>query len=164
MSRTITPAQQNYIRALSEELRRLNPEWFAAISAEATVAEASAFIEELKGSIARAKASTPSAATFSRFAAPELVAEGIYRRTADGAMFRVQTSEQGRRYAKLLLPSGGWGYERGAIYTLTASERLTLAQLEEWGLSTGVCAICGRLLSTAESVARGIGPICASRY
>jgi hypothetical protein len=79
-------------------------------------------------------------------------------------MFRVQTSEEGRNYAKLLLPAGGWGYEKGAIYTLKAEERLTLAQLEEWGISTGVCAICSRLLSTAESVARGIGPVCASRY
>jgi hypothetical protein len=79
-------------------------------------------------------------------------------------MFRVQTSDEGRNYAKLLLPSGGWDYERGAVYTLKPEERLTLAEISAWGISTGVCAICGRLLSTAESVAAGIGPICAKGY
>lgn len=154
MSRLITPAQMGYIRALSAQLSAMNPEWFAAISEQATAAEASAFIDELKADIAKARAASK----------PELVAEGIYRRSSDGSMFRVQTSEQGRRYAKLLLPSGGWGYEKGAIYTLAADERLTLAELKAWGLDTGVCAVCGRLLSTPESVAAGIGPVCASRY
>ena len=154
MARTVTPAQQGYIRTLNQQLADLGANSWGIIADDATTAEASELIETLKGWVAEARSTSK----------PQLVAEGIYRRSADGAMFRVQTSEQGRRYAKLLLPTGGWGYEKGAIYTLAASERLTLAELEEWGLSTGVCAICGRLLSTAESVARGIGPVCASRY
>lgn len=145
-----TAKQVSFISTLAGELGRTIP-------APLTSSEASALIDQLLAERAKAKA-------VARATRPELVAEGIYRRTADGAMFRVQTSEEGNRYAKLLLESGGWGYERGAIYTLRADERLTLAQLEEWGLSTGVCAICGRLLSTPESVARGIGPICAGRY
>lgn len=32
------------------------------------------------------------------------------------------------------------------------------------GLLTGNCACCGRLLTNPESVARGIGPICAGRF
>ena len=145
MSKLATPAQRAYIASLIVKAGST-----LSLPAEATVSEASDLIYTLK-----AQASS---------AVPQLVAEGIYRRSSDDAMFRVQTSEQGRRYAKLLLPEGGWGYERGAIYTLKADERLTLAELEAWGISTGVCAICGRLLSTAESVARGIGPVCASRY
>lgn len=157
MPRTITPAQKGYIITLNRQLLELEADAWGAISDEATVAEASQLIETLKGYLAEARSARVSTT-------PELVAEGIYRRSVDGAMFRVQTSEAGRRYAKLLLPSGGWGYEKGAIYTLAASERLSLAELEAWGLDTGVCAVCGRLLSTAESVARGIGPVCASRY
>lgn len=151
---TITNAQAGYIQTLTQQLAALGATPRAALASTATIAEASAAIDELKGLVAQARSASR----------PQLVGEGIYRRAADGSMFRVQTSEEGRNYAKLLLPSGGWGYEKGAIYTLKASERLTLAQLEEWGISTGVCAICGRLLSTAESVARGIGPVCASRY
>lgn len=154
MSKFITPAQKGYIATLNAQLRQLGTDWFLLISDEASVAEGSEAIERLKGMVAEAR-------LLSR---PQFVTEGIYRRSSDGSMFRVQKSEEGRHYAKLLLPTGGWGYERGAVYTLKQTERLTLAELEAWGISTGVCAICGRLLSTAESVARGIGPICASRY
>jgi hypothetical protein len=122
------------------------------LSATLSISEASALIEQLKATAVTTATST------------ELVPEGIYRRSSDGLMFRVQTSETGRRYAKTLLETGGWGYERGAVFTLKASERLTLDQVKSWGLDTGVCAVCGRLLSTADSVAAGIGPVCARRY
>jgi len=150
-TRYASEKQVAFIRSLASKAGLASLE----LSAELTIVEASALIAELKNTIATSYVSRelPS------------VTDGIYRRSSDGAMFRVQKSQDsGRRYAKLLLPSGGWGYERGAIFTLRADERLTLAELEAWGLSTGVCALCGRLLSTAESVARGIGPVCASRY
>jgi len=155
MSALATEKQISYLRALAA---KAGADFDTARTL--TIAEASRLIVELR---ARAAVVAPPAPAPVRTS--DLVAEGVYRRSSDGAMFRVQTSQDSeRRYAKLLLPAGGWGYERGAIFTLTAGERLTLEQLEEWGLSTGVCAICGRLLSTAESVARGIGPVCAKRY
>ncbi len=145
-----TERQISYITAL--QARAGIP---AGVPTSLTTSEASALIQKLKGEVAPIAFATPA----------PLVAEGVYRRSADGAMFRVQTSrDSGNRYAKLLLVGGGWGYEKGAIYTLKADERLSVAELSAWGLTTGVCAICGKLLSTAESVARGIGPVCASRY
>ncbi len=33
-----------------------------------------------------------------------------------------------------------------------------------YGRATGNCSICGRYLNNKESLARGIGPICARRY
>jgi hypothetical protein len=33
-----------------------------------------------------------------------------------------------------------------------------------YGLRTGVCACCGRMLTNPESIARGIGPICAGNF
>lgn len=33
-----------------------------------------------------------------------------------------------------------------------------------YGKQTGNCAICGRFLENADSVERGIGPICAAKY
>jgi hypothetical protein len=138
-----TPKQLSYLSDLASALGKAVPSGLSA-------AQASALISQLQAEKAAA--------------GPRLVGEGIYRRSSDGAMFRVQTSDEGRNYAKLLLPSGGWDYERGAVYTLKPEERLTLAEISAWGISTGVCAICGRLLSTAESVAAGIGPICAKGY
>lgn len=38
-----------------------------------------------------------------------------------------------------------------------------LATLATFGLKTGTCGICGRRLEDAESVARGIGPVCLKR-
>lgn len=150
MLQLATDRQVSYITALQARAGVT-----AGVPTSLTASEASALIQKLKGEVAPIAFATPA----------PLVAEGVYRRSADGVMFRVQTSrESNNRYAKLLLPSGGWGYEKGAIYTLKADERLSVAELSAWGLSTGVCAICGKLLSTAESIARGIGPVCASRY
>lgn len=36
--------------------------------------------------------------------------------------------------------------------------------MENYGKRTGVCCVCGRELTNEESVARGIGPICASYF
>jgi len=36
--------------------------------------------------------------------------------------------------------------------------------MEVFGKATGVCCICGRLLTNEGSVERGIGPICAENY
>lgn len=38
-----------------------------------------------------------------------------------------------------------------------------LATLATFGLKTGTCGVCGRRLEDAESVARGIGPVCLKR-
>lgn len=38
------------------------------------------------------------------------------------------------------------------------------AALEAYGKETGVCAICNITLTNPESIARGIGPICAERW
>lgn len=39
-----------------------------------------------------------------------------------------------------------------------------LEAAREYGRATGYCACCGRLLTAAESVGRGVGPICAERW
>lgn len=39
-----------------------------------------------------------------------------------------------------------------------------LTEAIAYGKQTGNCAICGRFLENPESVARGIGPICAGNY
>lgn len=90
----------------------------------------------------------------------EGLCEGLYQ--TDLGIYRVELSEQSRLYARHLNPAGGWTYERGAVYRLLPEQRMTLAQAQEFGVKYGVCCVCGRLLSDAESVANGIGPICAT--
>ena len=46
---------------------------------------------------------------------------------------------------------------------LAGLPRLSLLEAAKFGKRTGRCAVCGRTLSTNESMARGIGPVCAEK-
>jgi Family of unknown function (DUF6011) len=88
---------------------------------------------------------------------------GMYR-TPDGEIYRVQASrETGRLYAKHLDLINGFEYEAGAIYKITAGDRMTLEQAKLFGVETGFCCVCGILLTDPKSVLAGIGPVCAKR-
>lgn len=101
---------------------------------------------------------------------------GMYRDPA-GTIFKVQKSkDSGRLYAKRLQPIGGrrltetdetvrfeFAYDKGAIYRLDASQRLSLDDAKAFGIRYGVCCVCGAFLKDAVSVAAGIGPICSGR-
>ena len=98
--------------------------------------------------------------------APKQVATlsvGMYQ-LANGDIYRVQESrETGRLYAKRLDLINGFEYDKGAIYTLKASDRMTLEQAKLFGVETGFCCVCGIFLTDPKSVANGIGPVCAKR-
>lgn len=104
--------------------------------------------------------------------AAESLSEGMYRRAADGEVFKVQKSKtSGNLYAKQLTiytdengtKSGSFEYAAGAIRTLKASDRMTLDQAKAFGHEHVVCCACGRTLTNPESIAAGIGPICGGR-
>lgn len=113
---------------------------------------------------------------------PESVSEidqlspGMYRR--EGDIFKVQqTQDKARLYAKRLVPFGGkrlidadestvrfeFEYDRGAIHTLRAADRMTLDEAKAFGIRYGVCCVCNTRLTDAKSVALGIGPVCGGR-
>lgn len=67
----------------------------------------------------------------------------------------------GRRYG---MQRPGQSY-RGAIQAqLTVIAADPRAAAVAYGRLVGCCALCGRLLEDSESVARGIGPICAAKH
>lgn len=94
---------------------------------------------------------------------------GMYLRPADGAVLKVQPGRYtGNLYAKVLRydatdpgRSASWEYVPGAIRTITADDRMTLAEAEEFGKAIGICCVCAALLTDPKSIARGIGPVCA---
>jgi hypothetical protein len=97
----------------------------------------------------------------------ELPTEGMYR-TEDGTIYKVQVAHHGtgKLYAKKLVQEGdAWRfeYERGAIYRLTASDKMTLEEAKAFGALYGTCCVCGRTLTDEESIAAGIGPVCAGK-
>lgn len=98
--------------------------------------------------------------------------DGIYR-TPDGTIYKVQIAKQGsgQLYAKRLQITQNAGrtdtqfvYAQGAIHTLRANWRMTAEQAAEFGALYGICCACGRDLTDEQSIARGIGPVCAKYF
>lgn len=89
------------------------------------------------------------------------VPEGLH--SVDGAVFKVQTSKSGNRYANRLVGTS-WDYEPGAIRLLSADTLMSLDEAKAYGKDTGVCCCCGKTLTNPESIEAGIGPVCASKF
>lgn len=95
--------------------------------------------------------------------------EGIHY--LDGTVYKVQEAKRGsgRKYAKVLTATEGrgeWEYlGRGtAFYRLSDDTLMTLEDAQEFGKLYGVCCRCGATLTDENSIAAGIGPICASGF
>jgi hypothetical protein len=79
-----------------------------------------------------------------------------------GEIYRIQ---RGRGlYAKRLLEDGRTEYAPGIVTQIDPSMKLSLEEARAWGRETRVCCECGAQLTDPNSVAAGIGPICAGRY
>lgn len=96
---------------------------------------------------------------------------GVYQMPS-GDVYRVYPPRvKGRRpYAKRLVETTGnthrykLVYEAGATSSLLPGMRMTLEQAAAWGRKTGSCCACGAVLVKEESIAAGIGPVCAERF
>jgi hypothetical protein len=92
---------------------------------------------------------------------------GMYRDDA-GVIFRVKASRQGNLYAMRFVPdapvkSERFVYAQGVVRSLRADQRMTVEQAQLVGVQFGICCVCGAELTATESVANGIGPVCAKR-
>lgn len=93
---------------------------------------------------------------------------GVYR-DSDGTVYRVKRSRQnGGLYAMRFRPerltkATRFEYARGAVARLTADQRVTLTEAQDLGVQFGICCVCGATLTAEQSVANGIGPVCARR-
>lgn len=94
--------------------------------------------------------------------------EGMHR--LDGKIFKVQVAKNGsgRMYAKELTGDSEEGfqfvYAPGAVRKLSASTRLSLEEAKEFGALYGTCCVCSRTLTDENSIAAGIGPVCAGKF
>lgn len=82
-------------------------------------------------------------------------------------VIKVQTSpNSGRQYAKELdVNTSEWNYRPGLIkFVRDEGVALTLDKAKELGQLYGVCVRCGRTLTDENSIAAGIGPICAGKF
>lgn len=88
--------------------------------------------------------------------------EGVYQ-DASGNVFKVICSSYDRLYAKQLI-DGKFEYAPGALRRLTAADKLSLTQAEQYGKLTGRCCRCGARLTDETSISRGVGPVCATYF
>lgn len=88
---------------------------------------------------------------------------GVYKRGDD--IYRVIKGRQSANtYAqKLTVDFNGaptWVYVGAMVFELKVEELISPEVAAQMGRTVGYCVICGRYLTDAESVAKGIGPVC----
>jgi hypothetical protein len=155
--KTMSPKQSAYIASLLE-LRRVPAGLAATYELDMTAVAASRLIDKLAK--CPWKGDKPKAATAK---ATELVGEGFY--CVGEAYYKVQTSKSsGKCYALVFNPATKkFEFAKGAIFKITAADKLTLEQAAKFGKKTGNCCICSKVLTKKESIRDGIGPICKGK-
>lgn len=92
-----------------------------------------------------------------------LVENALYKR--EDAVWKISRSRtSGYLYAMRRNSSGGWDYSPGDTKRIKPEERMSLEDAAAYGKTTGQCIVCGRELTDPNSIAAGIGPICADRF
>lgn len=75
---------------------------------------------------------------------------------------RQRTHAYGRALVQNRHGKWRWIHDASVIGRVAAAGvPITLERAEQVGKLTGICAMCRRVLSDPESIARGIGPVCA---
>lgn len=89
------------------------------------------------------------------------VQEGKVYLSDSGETVRIKESASGNLYG-LVYTNDEWEYTPGIIKRLV--KEITLEEAKAFGLQTGWCCVCGRKLKNPESIEKGIGPICESKF
>lgn len=95
---------------------------------------------------------------------------GIYQEPSSGRIFKVYESvKSGRILCKYLVVDkvrnkGKFVYMGLASRFVQHEWKMTEEDARKFGKVYGICCVCGRTLTDEESVANGIGPICAGKF
>lgn len=91
----------------------------------------------------------------------QLVADRLYE--VEGEIFRTfESRSTGNLYAKIWTDEG-WEYATGAIRRIRPEHRMTVERAKELSVRFTRCIRCGADLTNAESVERGIDPVCITK-
>ena len=55
-------------------------------------------------------------------------------------------------------------YVLGAVYNIIPTDRMSFEKGKQLMIKYGRCIVCGKRLKTAESVERGMGPVCVKYF
>lgn len=83
---------------------------------------------------------------------------GVFER--EGRVYRIKP---GSNWAKVLQPDGNFVYVGNVNRMVRECDRIDMARALELSAQMSSCCMCGRTLTDPQSVAVGIGPVCAKR-
>lgn len=167
--RAATTGQIAFLRDLVRELRGENDveravSWAWGAGFDATSQQ----IDRLKAERAKKRRASDTALLNSLSVKRwEPVGEGFYM--LDGRVVKVVASPYARNpygmTVKVLIPDlGVWDLAWPLFRLLRPEHKLTLEQAAEFGKATGRCARCAAVLTDEESISRGVGPVCATKF
>jgi hypothetical protein len=167
--RAATTGQISFLRDLVREMRGEEAveqavAWAWGAGFDATSQQ----IDRLKAERA-ARRRKQDGATFERASVKpwQPVGEGFY--SYEGQIVKVVASPYARNRfgltVKTLNPDlGVWELAAPLLRLLKPEHKLTLEQAQEFGRLTGRCCRCAAMLTDDESIARGLGPICMTKF
>jgi hypothetical protein len=79
-------------------------------------------------------------------------------------IYRVYKARGGSHMLAAMWDGETFEYAGLARRFVQPEHRLSLDEAKAFGAEFGVCCECGRLLTVPESVAAGIGPVCAGKF
>jgi hypothetical protein len=128
---------------------------------------ASLYLDRLIPAARALRAEAAAARAANNTAAAQAAADlepGMYAR--DGKVYRVVLSEAGRLYAKVWAEGADdtparFEFAPGAIRDLRPEHRMSIEAAKTYSRRIGACCVCGKTLTNAKSIERGIGPVCA---
>jgi Family of unknown function (DUF6011) len=90
------------------------------------------------------------------------LSEGMYK--CGAKIFKVYFNQAGTRLLAKELIDGSFEYQGMASRFVKPENRMTLEEAKAYGKVTGTCCVCSRRLTDEESIAEGIGPVCAKKF
>lgn len=163
-ARPLSEPQANMIRRVAEELGR---DVDATLAAMLTAPDRRSAIDGLLADARADRERRNSAADeIMRAAAAELPVNHGYV-LADGSYVRTYRGADGSAKVKILdTETGAWAYlSRGLVAIARPTTRpITVEDAKLIASLSKTCGHCGRGIETAESIERGIGPICAKKF
>jgi hypothetical protein len=88
--------------------------------------------------------------------------EGMYR--VNDEIFKVYRTRDKDILVTKQLIEGIFEYRgKKPLSSITADHRMTLEEAKEYGRVTNTCCVCAAKLTAEDSIAAGIGPVCAGK-
>lgn len=113
--------------------------------------------------LAQPKAAAAAAVRTTVHAIAPTITDGFYE--LDGTAYKVQLNQAGTNLYGKKLVDGSWEFVPGVVGLLTRGNAQPLSEelAAKLGHLYGSCVICSRRLTDEDSIAKGIGPICAAK-